>query len=128
MVWSYVAWYTAGRTWIEMLRIDDAEMITLFGTTQRLNVWTSLLLFLIAIGFLIGLWATRPRTAEARAAADSVWLPGREQAAVEEAGEDAGEDAQPATEPAPETEPTPAGHKVNADETQNEGFSRRNDA
>jgi len=124
MVWSYVAWYTAGRTWIEMMRIDDAEMITLFGITQRLNVWTSLLLFLIAIGFLIGLWATRPRTAEARTAADSVWLPGREPSAVERFGE--GAPAPVGT--TPETPPTSDGHKINADETQNEGFSRRNDA
>lgn len=124
MVWSYVAWYTAGRTWIEMMRIDDAEMITLFGITQRLNVWTSLLLFLIAIGFLIGLWATRPMTPEARTAADSVWLPGREPSAVERVGGDA-----PApVGTTPETPPTSDGHKINADETQNEGFSRRNDA
>jgi prolipoprotein diacylglyceryl transferase len=137
MVWSYVAWYTAGRTWIEMLRIDDAEMITVFGVTQRLNVWTSLLLFLVAIGFLIGLWATRPRTAEARAAADSVWLPGREPAAVEDGPEESGdesgagrarEDAPAPVGPTPETGPTPDVHRINADETRNEGFSRRNDA
>ncbi|MGD6978761.1 MULTISPECIES: prolipoprotein diacylglyceryl transferase [Citricoccus] len=125
MVWAYVAWYTAGRTWIEMMRIDDAEMITLFGVTQRLNVWTSLLLFLVAVGFLIGLWATRSGTAEARAAADSVWRPGRAPAAVEE-GTDAAAPAPAGT--TPETQPTPDGHKVNADETRNEGFSRRNDA
>ncbi len=78
MLWAYVAWYTAGRVWIERLRIDDAEMITILGITERLNVWTSLLLFLIAVAFLIWLWATRPRTPEGRAEADSVWLPGRE--------------------------------------------------
>lgn len=78
MLWTYVAWYTAGRVWIERLRIDDAEMITILGLTERLNVWTSLLLFLIAVAFLIWLWATRPRTPEGRAEAGSVWLPGRE--------------------------------------------------
>lgn len=78
MLWSYVAWYTAGRVWIERLRIDDAEMVTILGITERLNVWTSLLLFLIAVAFLAWLWATRPRTPEGRAEADSVWLPGRE--------------------------------------------------
>ncbi|WP_309079927.1 prolipoprotein diacylglyceryl transferase [Zhihengliuella sp.] len=49
MMWLYVAVYTLGRVWIEMLRIDDAELITLFGTTQRLNVWTSILLLAIAV-------------------------------------------------------------------------------
>ncbi|HEY4614279.1 MAG TPA: prolipoprotein diacylglyceryl transferase [Citricoccus sp.] len=136
MTWAYVAWYTAGRTWIETLRIDDAEMITLFGVTQRLNVWTSLLLFVVAVAFLIGLVLTRPRTAEARAAADSVWLPGREpEADVEadvEGGVDgpvdgavggAGEDGT-----GPETGPTSGGHKVNVAETRNERIPPRNGA
>lgn len=75
MVWAYVAWYTLGRVWIEMLRIDDAQMITLFGTTQRLNVWTSLLLLLIALAMLaVCLRRTRGLGPEE---ADDVWLPGR---------------------------------------------------
>ena len=49
LFWLYAAYYTAGRLWIELLRIDDAEMITLFGVTQRLNVFTSLLLFLASV-------------------------------------------------------------------------------
>lgn len=77
MLWAYVAWYTLGRVWIEMLRIDDAEMITLFGVTQRLNVWTSLLLLLVALVMLVWTVAARgaigPRTPER----DDVWLPGR---------------------------------------------------
>ena len=78
MVWLYVAWYTLGRTWIEMLRIDDAQLITFFGIEQRLNVWTSLAMFLLAIGFLVYLWVTRPRTPEARTSADAIYVPGRE--------------------------------------------------
>lgn len=78
MVWAYVAWYTLGRTWIEMLRIDDAQMITLFGLEQRLNVWTSLAVFVLALAFLVYLWVTRPRSAEDRAAADAIYVPGRE--------------------------------------------------
>lgn len=77
MVWAYIAWYTAGRTWIEMLRIDEAQMITLFGTTQRLNVWTSLAVLIVALGFLIGLWLTRPRTPEGIAQAEEIYLRGR---------------------------------------------------
>ena len=55
-----------------MLRIDDAEMITILGVTQRLNVWTSLLLLVVAVVIFIVL-ARQPRTADT----DSVYLPGR---------------------------------------------------
>nr|WP_084637278.1 prolipoprotein diacylglyceryl transferase [Neomicrococcus aestuarii] len=72
MFWLYVAVYTAGRTWIEMLRIDEAQMITILGITQRLNVWTSLLMFLISV-VLFAIMATRPR----RTGLDIVYLPGK---------------------------------------------------
>jgi prolipoprotein diacylglyceryltransferase len=45
----YVAGYTLGRTWIEMLRIDPANHI--FGL--RINVFTSVIVFLGAVLFLI---------------------------------------------------------------------------
>ena len=41
----YLMAYTAGRSWIEMLRIDDAH--TVLGL--RLNVWTSLLVFTLGV-------------------------------------------------------------------------------
>ena len=41
----YLMIYTAGRTWIEMLRIDDAH--TVLGL--RLNVWTSLAVFTLGL-------------------------------------------------------------------------------
>ncbi|MDO8107578.1 prolipoprotein diacylglyceryl transferase [Isoptericola sp. b441] len=48
--WSYVMAYTAGRVWIEMLRIDPAHHF--FGL--RLNVWTSIVAFLGAlVAFLV---------------------------------------------------------------------------
>jgi prolipoprotein diacylglyceryl transferase len=50
----YVAAYTVGRGWIEMLRVDPANHIL----GLRLNVWTSLLLFIGAIVYLI---VRRPR-------------------------------------------------------------------
>ncbi|MER2133175.1 MAG: prolipoprotein diacylglyceryl transferase [Arthrobacter sp.] len=53
LFWLYAAFYTAGRVWIEMLRIDDAEMVTILGLTQRLNVWTSILIFLVSIGMFV---------------------------------------------------------------------------
>ncbi|WP_331753186.1 prolipoprotein diacylglyceryl transferase (plasmid) [Streptomyces sp. NBC_00637] len=45
----YVAAYTAGRGWIETLRVDPANHIL----GLRLNVWTSMLLFLAAVVFLV---------------------------------------------------------------------------
>lgn len=45
----YVAAYTAGRGWIEMLRIESANHVL----GLRLNMWTSALLFIPAIVFLI---------------------------------------------------------------------------
>lgn len=45
----YVMAYTAGRAWIEAMRIDEAEMI--FGA--RLNVWVSILVFLGALIYFL---------------------------------------------------------------------------
>jgi len=42
----YVMLYTAGRGWIENLRIDDVQMNDVLGL--RLNVWTSIVLFVVA--------------------------------------------------------------------------------
>lgn len=54
LFWLYAMYYTLGRVWIEMLRIDDAEQITFFGVTARLNVWTSVLVFLVSlVAFLL---------------------------------------------------------------------------
>ena len=45
----YVAAYTVGRAWIEYLRVDDVNH--LLGL--RLNDWTSLVLFVGAVGYLV---------------------------------------------------------------------------
>jgi len=45
----YVAAYTAGRAWIEALRVDHANHIL----GLRLNDWTSMVVFLIAVAFLL---------------------------------------------------------------------------
>ncbi len=47
----YVILYTAGRVWIENLRIDDAQIIA----GLRLNVWTSIIVFLVAVVVFISL-------------------------------------------------------------------------
>jgi len=65
--WLYVMSYTLGRVWIEMLRVDEAEMVL----GLRLNVWTSILVFLVASA--IFLWLRR-RAGEP----DPIHLPGRE--------------------------------------------------
>lgn len=44
----YVAGYTAGRIWIEALRIDDVNHFL----GLRLNMWTSLIVFTVAAGVL----------------------------------------------------------------------------
>jgi prolipoprotein diacylglyceryl transferase len=51
----YVMGYTAGRAWIEYLRIDEVQGSDVFGL--RLNVWTSIVVFLLALGFF--LWSAR---------------------------------------------------------------------
>jgi prolipoprotein diacylglyceryl transferase len=83
MFWLYAAYYTLGRVWIEALRIDDAEMVTLFGITQRLNVWTSIAVFLVSLAVLVYLSVRRGPVDDA-----SVYLPGREpKGAVEDAAD-----------------------------------------
>ena len=47
--WLYVAGYTLGRGWIEMLRIDTANKF--FGI--RINVFTSIVLFVVAVAILV---------------------------------------------------------------------------
>ena len=65
LLWVYLMVYTAGRVWIEMLRIDEAE--TVLGL--RLNVWTSIVIFLVgALG--LALTSRRPLS-------DAIDRPGR---------------------------------------------------
>ncbi|MDI2021351.1 prolipoprotein diacylglyceryl transferase [Paenarthrobacter sp. CC6] len=72
LFWLYAMYYTLGRVWIEALRIDDAEQITLFGITTRLNVWTSIFVFIAALVIFL-LLARRGRPVP-----DTPYLPGRE--------------------------------------------------
>ncbi|WP_196716557.1 prolipoprotein diacylglyceryl transferase [Actinomyces trachealis] len=66
LMWAYMMVYTAGRVWIEMLRVDDAQLIA----GLRLNVWTSLLVFLAGLAGFI--WTSRrgPSDALQRAGSD----------------------------------------------------------
>ena len=47
----YVMAYTLGRGWIEMLRIDDVQLENVLGL--RLNVWTSIILFVAAATYFV---------------------------------------------------------------------------
>jgi prolipoprotein diacylglyceryl transferase len=47
----YVAAYCAGRVWIEALRIDPVEANDVLGL--RLNVWTSIVLFIAAAAYFV---------------------------------------------------------------------------
>jgi prolipoprotein diacylglyceryl transferase len=47
----YVMGYTAGRGWIEYLRIDAVEANDVFGL--RLNVWTSIVVFIAATAYFV---------------------------------------------------------------------------
>lgn len=70
----YVAGYCAGRGWIEYLRIDPVQADDVLGL--RLNVWTSLVLFVAAVGYF--LWSARRH-------------PGREETVLKETASDAEE-------------------------------------
>jgi prolipoprotein diacylglyceryl transferase len=64
----YVMAYTAGRGWIEYLRIDTVEADDVFGL--RLNVWTSIVLFLGATAFFVVVGRRKPGREE------TVWREG----------------------------------------------------
>ena len=83
----YVMAYTAGRGWIEYLRIDTVEANDVFGL--RLNVWTSIVVFLGADGVLRGGRPSPPRPGGVRLArgATSPPSPTRRRAAPPRSGE-----------------------------------------
>ncbi|MFF8018250.1 prolipoprotein diacylglyceryl transferase [Streptomyces sp. NPDC007929] len=52
----YVAAYCTGRAWIEYMRVDDAHHVL----GLRLNVWTAILVFLLAVTYLVVSSRKRP--------------------------------------------------------------------
>src|SRR5699024_8576216 len=73
MLLSYIVWYTLDRIPIESIRLDHAQEFTLLGITARTNTWTSVIMFLVAVGLLVYSIITRPKTAEERAEAEKVF-------------------------------------------------------
>ena len=108
----YVAAYTVGRGWIEYLRVDDVNHFL----GLRLNDWTSLILFIGAVGYL---YKTRKLTRETvidPRMLDTVEVPAEGAATAEQAdiAAEAGvstelaADEEPALDPVHEPEPDPA--------------------
>ena len=106
MLALYVMAYTLGRGWIEMLRIDTVELDDVAGL--RFNVWTSIVLFVLAAVYFVVSLRLRPGREE------SIYVEGRgPEPAVAPAGEaaaEAGRDAAAGGCPRPgNTDPVPAG-------------------
>ena len=80
----YVMGYTAGRGWIEYLRIDAVEANDVFGL--RLNVWTSIIVFLLATAYFVVVGRIRKGREE------TVWREGHEPPAVEEQAQEQAKD------------------------------------
>ncbi|MBD3925943.1 prolipoprotein diacylglyceryl transferase [Nocardioides cavernae] len=106
----YVMLYTLGRGWIENLRIDDVQMDDVMGL--RLNVWTSIVLFVLAAAWFIWSAVRHPgreevvRTREPEREADPE-VEGVE--ASDEAGETDGADEAGPTDGPDRVEPTQDG-------------------
>jgi prolipoprotein diacylglyceryl transferase len=92
----YVAAYTVGRFWIEALRIDDAHHFL----GLRLNDWTSIVVFLGAVGYLY--WA-RNNTGPEHVVVGEPDAPAAEPAVAD--AEPAEEPKEAPEEPAAEDEP-----------------------
>ncbi|MFJ7333834.1 prolipoprotein diacylglyceryl transferase [Streptomyces sp. NPDC101116] len=99
----YVAAYCTGRAWIEYMRVDDAHHIL----GLRLNVWTAILVFLLAVTYLVVSSKKRPgreEIVEPGAQASGGETDGAESAESADAAgeaeraEDAGEDDESANE------------------------------
>ncbi len=73
----YVMAYTAGRGWIEYIRIDTVQLDDVFGL--RFNVWTSIVLFIAAAAYF--LWSSRRHPGRE----EEIYQPGRGPAAAEAA-------------------------------------------
>lgn len=68
IAWTYVAYYSLGRFWIESMRIDEANKSTQFpledviGLDWRLNQIIAFVIFAVAVAVLIWLFVKRPLT------------------------------------------------------------------
>jgi len=86
----YVMAYTVGRGWIEALRIDQAHHLG----PLRLNDWTSIILFALALGYFV--WASK-------------YLPGQEASATDGTAADPSDGSGDSTVGAASAEATDSG-------------------
>jgi hypothetical protein len=93
----YVLLYTAGRFWIEALRIDTVNEIGGF----RLNNYTSLIGFIVALIWLIWLIRNRPGREEV---VEGIGLPAAESIAEQDISETASTDDAVATDNSSDSE------------------------
>lgn len=100
----YVMAYCLGRGWIEHLRIDKVEYDDVLGL--RLNVWTSIILFVAALAYFVVVGRRHPRPDSRET---SVFVEGRGPDAEGAHGSEAGSAAstQP-TDPSPDETTSPA--------------------
>ncbi|MER5743760.1 prolipoprotein diacylglyceryl transferase [Streptomyces sp. NPDC002225] len=76
----YVAAYCAGRGWIEYMRVDEAHHVL----GLRLNVWTALIVFVLAVVYIVV-------SAKVRPGREEVVEPGAAEESAAEAADDASE-------------------------------------
>ncbi|MFJ6013479.1 prolipoprotein diacylglyceryl transferase [Streptomyces sp. NPDC092952] len=76
----YVAAYCAGRGWIEYMRVDEAHHVL----GLRLNVWTALIVFVLAVVYMVV-------SAKVRPGREEIVEPGAAEEAAAEAAGDASE-------------------------------------
>ena len=98
----YVMAYTAGRGWIEYIRVDSVQLDDVLGL--RFNVWTSIVLFIAAAAYFV--WSSRRHPGRE----EEVYRPGRGPDAVAAVESDEAGDAatEPAEVPADEAADDPA--------------------
>ncbi|MFD5324983.1 prolipoprotein diacylglyceryl transferase [Streptomyces sp. NPDC127092] len=116
----YVAAYCAGRGWIEYMRVDEAHHIL----GLRLNVWTAIIVFLLAVAYIVISAKTRPgreETVEPRKAVD-----GEKAGPAAGEGDEAGNAAE-AVDGAPAEDAAPSGAEAAADDVSAEGVKDEDD-
>ena len=102
LAWAYLMVYTSGRGWIEYLRVDEAQHVL----GLRLNVWTSLLVFVLG---LVGYTLCQPvddavacpdrGTRGGPGGEDPTATPGREDQGERDQGERGDQEEEPEGEP-----------------------------
>jgi prolipoprotein diacylglyceryl transferase len=105
----YVAAYCVGRGWIEYMRVDDAHHIL----GLRLNDWTAMIVFLLAVLYIV-------ISAKKRPGRETVVEPGVSEGEADGDTEAGGKGEATEAEVASEPEPEPSESKPSEDEAEDE--------